>query len=133
MRKLVFVLFLIVVLSLASCGGDESPSGNGKSAPGGDVAAGKELFDGGVQPGCNTCHSLDAGVALVGPPLAGIGAEAGSRVPGQSAEDYLREAILEPNNHVVDGFNANLMPSTYKADLSDQEASDLVAYMLTLK
>lgn len=126
MRNLIFALLLLLCLSLTACGGEPAPAE-------GDAATGESLFNGGAQPGCNTCHSLEPGVKLVGPSLAQIGAEASSRVSGQSAEEYLRTSIMEPNSFVVGGFTANIMPATYDDQLSEQEVNDLVAYMLSLK
>ncbi|MGD8623809.1 MAG: cytochrome c [Anaerolineae bacterium] len=129
MRKwtLFLSLSLILVLGLAACGGD------GGTAGGGDVSAGKTVFEQTAAPACTTCHSLEAGVTLVGPSLATIGADAGSMVPGQSAEEYLRESVVSPNAHVVEGFGSNLMPQDYGTQLSEQQIDDLVAYMLSLK
>jgi cytochrome c551/c552 len=131
MRKISFLLLLLLVLSLAACGGESAP-GEG-AGPGGDAAAGEKLFAGGAQPACNTCHSLEAGVKLVGPSLAKMGAQADSRVSGQPAQEYLRKSIVEPNDYVPDGFAANIMPATYGSSLSDKQVDDLVAFMLTLE
>jgi cytochrome c2 len=128
MRKLAFLLFLTLVVSVVACGGDTAPSGGG-----GDAVAGEKVFNETSAPACNTCHSLESGKVLLGPSLAKIGAEAGSRVSGQSAEEYLRKSVTAPNDHVVDGFGANIMPATYVSQLSEQQINDLVAYMLTLK
>jgi mono/diheme cytochrome c family protein len=135
MRKWIFtLLLLLLLLSLAACGGEPAPAeGDEETTAVGDAAAGESLFNGGAQPGCNTCHSLEPGVKLAGPSLAEIGAEAGSRVSGQSAEEYLRTSVMEPNSFVVEGFTANIMPATYDDQLSEQEVNDLVAYMLSLK
>jgi hypothetical protein len=70
---------------------------------------------------------------MVGPSLATIGTDAGSRVSGQSAEDYLRQSIENPNDYIPEGFSAGLMPEALSDELSAQEKSDLVAYLLTLK
>lgn len=123
---------LVALLVLAACGGGagQAPAGG---ATGGDVAAGKALFAQSVigpNPGCITCHSLEAGKTLVGPSMAGIASRAGSTVAGQSAEQYLRQSITEPDAHVAKGFAKGLMP---KPTLTEQQISDLVAYMLTLK
>lgn len=131
MRNLGFLLVLILLASLAACGGGSEPA-----PAGGDAAAGEALFAQssiGSQPGCTTCHSLEAGVTLVGPSLADVGAEAGSRVSGQSAEEYLRQSILEPGDYVVDGFGAGIMPGGYSSELSEEQVDDLVAYLLSLK
>lgn len=70
---------------------------------------------------------------LAGPSLAKIGAEAGSRASGMSAEDFLRSSIADPNADIAEGFVANIMPSNYASSLSEKAIDDLIAYMLTLK
>ena len=131
MRKLLPVLILLLVLGLAACGGESAPEGG--TAGGGDAAAGEQVYNQVAAPACSTCHSLEPGVMLVGPSLANIGAEAGSRLSGTSAEDYLRQSVTDPNAHIVEGFAANLMPASYGGQLTAQQIDDLVAYMLSLK
>jgi nitric oxide reductase subunit C len=128
MRKITILLLLALVLSLAACGGDSAPAGGG-----GDAAAGERVYNEVAAPACGTCHSLEPGTVLVGPSLANIGAEAGSRVSGQSAEEYLGASITDPGDYVVEGYGANLMPGTYGSQLTQQQIDDLVAYMLSLK
>lgn len=136
MRKLGVILALIVLASLAACGGEAAPSGGESEPAGGNVGAGEAVFVqsaiGGL-PGCMTCHSLEADVILVGPSLANIGAEAGSMVSGLSAEEYLRQSIIEPNAYLVEGFGEGLMPAGYGDALTSQQLDDLVAYLLSLK
>ena len=132
MRK--WVVLLMLVLALAACGGSSSDESGDAIA--GDAAAGEAIFAQtlvGTQPGCVTCHSVEPGVTMVGPSLATIGAEAGSRVSGLSAEEYLRQSIQAPNEHIAEGFSAGLMPAALADELSAQELSDLVAYLQTLK
>ena len=140
MRKHLFllVLVLLLLLGLTACGGgDSAPAGGeGGAAGAGDAAAGKALFSQsliGTQPGCATCHSLEPGVTMVGPSLAGIGSDAGSSVSGVSAEDYLRKSIMDPNADIAEGFAAGIMPATLAGELTEQQVNDLVAYLLTLK
>ncbi len=127
-KRLVWLaLFLALALGLAACGGGDD-----------DGSAGEKLFKQTVigsasSPGCVTCHSLDVDVALVGPSQAGVASRAGSSVSGQSAEQYLRNSIINPNDHIVEGFAEGVMYPNYGAELSDQEVDDLVAFMLTLK
>lgn len=128
MRKPVVLLALVLALVLAACGGESAPSGSS-----GDAAAGEKVFTTEAAPACNTCHSLEAGVTLVGPSLAKIGADAGSREAGKSAELYLRESVTDSNAFVVEGFPANVMPGTYGSQLTSKQIDDLVAYMLSLK
>lgn len=82
--------------------------------------------------GCSVCHSVEPGVELVGPNLAGVARRAGSRVPGLDSEEYLRQSILDPNAYIVEGFRSNLMLDIYEDSLSEDEIDALVAYLLTL-
>jgi cytochrome c2 len=127
MKKLTLLLLLLLVLSLAACAGGE------EKAAAGDAAAGEKVFNEVAAPACNTCHSLEPGGAGVGPSLAGIGAEAGSRGAGMSAEGFLRQAITDPSADIAEGFAANVMPATYGSQLTEQQVADLVAYLMTLK
>ncbi len=134
MRKLVVLWVLLLVSGLVACGGEAGPAGG--VAGEGDAAAGQQLYSQsilGTQQGCMACHSLESGVAIVGPSLARIGTDAGSRVSGQSAEEYLRQSILEPDAFVVAGFGGGIMPKVYANELSEQQVKDLVAFLLTLK
>ena len=64
--------------------------------------------------------------------MAGIANRAGARVSGQTAEDYLHNSILDPNQYVVDGFSPGLMYQNYKDVLTDEQITDLIAYLSTL-
>ncbi len=133
MRRLTFILVLMLVFGLAACGGSsDAPAASG-GAGGGDAAAGKTVFAETAVPACSTCHSLEPGVTIVGPSLATVGTEAGTRVDGVSAENYLRKSITDPDSFVVDGFASGLMTMDYATQLTEEQIQDLVAYMLTLK
>lgn len=128
-KKLSFliVLFMAFTIILSACGGGES-SGDA-------VAAGEELFSQSVignQPGCITCHSLQEGVVIVGPSIAGIGSRAGSTISNMSAEDYLQQSILDPDAYLVEGFPAGTMPQVWEGELTGEQVDQLIAYMLTL-
>jgi mono/diheme cytochrome c family protein len=127
MRKLAIFLLLVLVISLAACGGG-SDSGQGGATGGADAAAGEKLFNEkliGTQPGCITCHSLEAGVTMVGPSLAGIGS--------RQDEAYIKQSINEPDAAVSEGFTAGVMPAALARELSEQQVEDLTAYLMTLK
>ncbi len=137
-------LFVLLALALAACGGGTAGGGEGGGANGGeeaastvgDAAAGKALFEQsmlGSQPGCITCHSLEPDAVIVGPSLAGIGSRAATRVEGMSAEEYIRQSIVEPDAYVVEGFDPGVMVQVFGEELSEQQINDLVAYLLTLK
>ncbi len=98
------------------------------------VAMGKELFNQnplGSNAGCVTCHSVEEGVQLVGPSLAGIATRGAERVSGMSAEDYIRQSITDPTAYTVEGFPEGLMPAY--SDLTPEQIDALVAYLMTLK
>ena len=55
-----------------------------------------------------------------------------------SAREYIREAIVEPDAHIVPGQNhasngTSLMPSDYSERLSKEEISALVDFIMTLE
>lgn len=102
------------------------------------VQRGKTLFEMNMigenkAPGCIVCHSVEPGKNLVGPSLAGIATYAQTAVSGMNAQDFLRQAILEPDQHVMEGYPAGVMYPNYGKDLSQEDIEALVAYMLTLK
>ncbi len=93
---------------------------------------GEQIFSAGADraPACTLCHSLD-GVTLVGPSLQRVAARAGTRVPGQSARDYIRASILTPSAFKVPGFETSTMYPNYSVDLSPDQVDALVAFLLT--
>ena len=78
-------------------------------------------------------YFLEPGVVLVGPSFDGIATRAAGRVPGLSAEEYLRESILDPDAYVVDGFPAGQMLQNFSELLTEEEIDSLVAFLLTLE
>ncbi|MFQ5520740.1 MAG: c-type cytochrome [Candidatus Methylomirabilia bacterium] len=88
--------------------------------------------------GCLLCHKITEQGNTRGPDLRGVGARAAKRVPGQSAETYLTESLLDPGADVVEEFatagGASIMPASDKppADLSPTELKALVAYLQSL-
>jgi mono/diheme cytochrome c family protein len=103
----------------------------------GDPERGRQIWDGGggvLSGGCQECHSLDGSEQTVGPVIAptwqGISGRAGDRVPGLSAEEYLRESIVEPAAYIVEGYS-DIMPKGFKILLSGEDIDSLVAFLLT--
>ena len=90
---------------------------------------GERLF---ASMGCNACHNGTA--AARGPNLAGV---YGSKLTLASGGEvlvndaYLRDAILNPSQHVTAGF-APIMP-TYQGQISEDGLIDLVEYIKTLQ
>lgn len=70
---------------------------------------------------------------MVGPSLAGIGTRAAGRVPGMSAEDYLYESILSPDDFKFPGFEEISMDPNVARRLTGEQLDDLVAFLLTLQ
>jgi len=102
---------------------------------GGDPARGKEIFFAssiGQSAGCRVCHSIKPGEKKVGPSLAGIATRAATRVPGMSAEEYIRQSIVDPGAYVVEGFPNAMLPDMAEK-LSDQDLEDLIAFLMTLR
>lgn len=142
MRKLTFPILLMLLLSLAlvACGGggEEPETGGGETSSAGDAANGERLFNeqligSASAPGCITCHSLEPGVVVVGPSQSDVGARAETAVPGMSAEEYLRQSIVEPDAHIAEGFTEGVMYQNFGEELTNSQINDLVAFMLTLK
>jgi len=107
--------------------------------PAGDAAKGQSLA---TSQGCVGCHVAgNTGPAWM--PTAdqpGIGDRAATRFSepdytgnATTPEQYLLESIVEPQIHIVTGFDTVQMPATYGQLLTAQDASDLIAYLLTLK
>jgi len=118
----------------APTGSDEGSEAEAQTVSG-DAANGQSLFNefqAAAGFSCANCHLVDSEAMLIGPGLSGISEHGGDRVDGMSAEDYIRQSILEPNAFVVEGYVANLMPQTYGDIFSADEINDLIAYLMTL-
>jgi cytochrome c oxidase subunit 2 len=86
---------------------------------------GERLF---ASMGCNACHSGSA--AARGPNLAGVYGSKLQLTNGSEVlvnEAYLRDAILNPSQHVTAGY-APIMP-TYQGQVSEDGLIDLVEYI----
>ncbi len=89
---------------------------------------GERLF---ASMGCNACHSGSA--TSRGPNLAGVYGSKLQLTDGSQVlvnDVYLRDAILNPSQHVTSGF-APIMP-TYQGQVSEDGLIDLVEYIKTL-
>jgi cytochrome c553 len=128
-RASLCAVWILALLALVACAG---------RAP--DPERGRQLFGGEItMPGgnlaCIECHPVAVGEisAVMGQNLSNIGGRAAETVPGQSAEEYLRLAIVDPDTYLSGGFQDGIHPRAYKDALSDADVADLVAYMLTLQ
>lgn len=90
---------------------------------------------------CNACHTIPGiagAVGIVGPNLGNIGAEAGTRIPGYTAEQYLHESLVDPNAFVAPkcpfgSCTPGSMPNTLAQTLTPEELQTMINYLLTLK
>ena len=141
-KVLFFLLLSVMLVALAACGGGNSGgnnAGGGEEAEAiGDAANGERLFTAATigannAPGCITCHSLEPDVVIVGPSQYGLETRAETRVPGMSAEEYIRQSIVDHNAYIVEGFTEGVMYQNYGQDLTEDQINDLLAYTLTLR
>ena len=109
--------------------GSQPAAGDRDAAPE-PVADGAALFR---SKGCASCHTGPDSAALIGvaPSLADVATWAGSRQPGVSAEDYVRESITAPGSFVSPAFTPSgpiaAMPGIA---VSPVEVDALVDYLL---
>ena len=114
-----------------------APSGGAGAA----ASPGQALFLG--TAACASCHTVQgtAAAGVLGPPLDGIATSAGNRISGYSAEEYIRESIVEPDAYTAgtaDGlsqdYQEGLMAATMAGiTLSDEDVDSLVEYLLSLR
>ena len=107
------------------------------------VALGEALFRR-SPPACFSCHSIQAGVVLVGPSLAGISTRAAQIIASPeyagsagTPEDFIRESITHPSAYLAPGptFSAggqSFMPP-FDGLLKPEEIDHLVTYLATFK
>jgi len=74
---------------------------------------------------CAACHGAASGA---GPSLSVIQAEAGSRVEGLSAEEYVLQSIVDPGAFLVPDY-ADIMPKDYAERLSQEQIRALVRFI----
>ena len=107
---------------------DSKPAASGGTVAG-DAAAGRTLF---LAKGCIACHTaqgIQGATGTIGPNLNGIGDPAKRPTltdGGRNTPEHIREWIKDPQK---------LKPGTMMPNLqlSDKEADDLTALLLTLK
>ncbi|MBE7470868.1 MAG: hypothetical protein DPW09_29775 [Anaerolineae bacterium] len=127
-----------LVAYLRALGGEGVPAelASADTAASPDQAEAIAIIEG-SNPQCFTCHRIgDQGNDGPGPHLNGLAEVAGSYVSGLSAEDYIRQSILEPGAFLAPecptGPCLNIMPNTYGDSLSEAEVDTLVKFLLSL-
>jgi cytochrome c oxidase subunit II len=107
-------------------GGANPAEGEGQGAGAGAAAAtGRTVFtDGnGTSTACGGCHKLaDARTA------GGVGPALDEALAGKDAA-FIKDAIVNPDKEVEEGFQAGIMPKNYGEVLSPEELDALVTYL----
>lgn len=91
------------------------------------IVAGEAIYT----ANCQACHSLD-GADGTGPTWLnriGTGGE-GSNVPYADFE-YVLSSVWFPNNYLVPGYDAGIMPQNYQQLLSEPQVGQVFAFMCT--
>ena len=92
------------------------------------LSSGQSLF----LQNCAACHATNAETVIVGPSLAGIAAQAETRVAGMDARSYITQSIIDPSAYLNTGFR-DVMPKSFGTYFKDEDLQDLVDYLMTLK
>ena len=123
--KYKFLLFVLAAIVLAACS-----TMSAASTPTLDAVqqTGQAVYN----LRCAQCHALAPDTVVIGPSMAGIATRAETRVEGYDAEAYLERSILVPGDYVVDGFTKT-MPTNFGKELTSEELTGVVAYLMTLK
>ncbi|MQC26565.1 MAG: cytochrome c [Chloroflexi bacterium] len=122
-RTTPIAVLIALIAVLSACSGQGS---------GGALSAEAQVGQGLFTQQCASCHATQPDLTIVGPSLAGIAQTAASRVPGQSAADYIETSIRQPDAYINEGF-PDVMPKTFAQIFEDHEIDALVAYLLTLE
>jgi mono/diheme cytochrome c family protein len=101
-------------------------SPEGTSGDAGPTPAGYDLGFQVYMRECAVCHGAAEGV---GPSLAAMRDRAPTVVAGLSAEEYLRQSIVEPGAFVVAGYQ-DVMPKDYAQTLTASEIDGLITFIL---
>jgi mono/diheme cytochrome c family protein len=95
------------------------------------ASTGEELFDG--AGGCTACHGLGTRAPNLREDHGGegsIGERCGDRMEGMDCKAYLYDSMINPGNHLIDGFD-NIMPPQDRI-LSSNQIWAIVAYLQSL-
>ena len=123
--KLVVFGVAAVAIALAACSSEPDP------------VMGEELFwtkrEAGIDIpiACSDCHVWAERRPGDGPAFIGIREIAASRIEGTSAEDYIRQSILDPAAFLPSGYFSTHMPKMYGEILTEEEIEHIIAYILS--
>ena len=130
MNRLWLPLLLLGLWGCKPAGGDETTEAEARL-----VARGVEVYR---EQGCGVCHTLTrAGTGGVfGPSHDGVGATAEGRIhearyhgKATTAEDYLRESVLDPGAYRVSGYEFTRFRMPAYTAIPDSDLEALVALL----
>ncbi len=118
----------LLILLLTSCGVDKAQQ----------IAHGEKLFHSvhvgkNKVIGCISCHTLKPDITTVGPSLYALNLRAGKLVAELSAEQYIKQSIINPDAYIVSGYSPAVMFAHYQDELSEEEINAIIAYLMNLK
>ena len=116
-KRSVILLILATILGACSSGAVDA-----------EINRGQQVF----AEHCTSCHSLADDVVIVGPSLNGVGLRAAANGDGLQPRDYLRQAIVSPQDKIVEGYN-DLMPSDFARKIPSENLEALISYLMTLE
>jgi nitric oxide reductase subunit C len=117
--------FIIAAMLLAACS-------TSAAEPAPTFTAQQQLGQSVFNLRCAQCHATVPDTVVIGPSLSGIATRAATRIEGYDAEAYIERSILVPDSYVVEGF-ANTMPTNFGKELTSEELSAVVSYLMTFK
>ncbi|MFN8222809.1 MAG: cytochrome c oxidase subunit II [Gaiellales bacterium] len=94
---------------------------------GGAAPSGQAIF---ASNGCGGCHAFKPAGSdgAVGPALDALTEQA--EAAGATPEDFVREAIVDPNKVLADGYQPDVMPGSFGETLKPEQIDALVKYLL---
>lgn len=120
MRPQVALCIALALAWLAACA--EPPATD-------PIARGRQVYR---QLDCGRCHHIAGSGGRLAPELTHIGTVAQTQRPSYTAEEYIRESILEPGRYVVPGYG-DVMPRGLALRLSERDLDALVRYLASLR
>ncbi len=92
----------------------------------------QELF---VSMTCVACHNLNLpqdaqNRGPVGPNMANLHETAATRVPGEDAQTYVHNSIVNPGAYTVESYTPGIMPADFAQKMSEEEIQSLVDWIL---
>jgi mono/diheme cytochrome c family protein len=115
---------VLLILLSTSCGVDKAQQ----------VAHGEKLFHSvhigkNNVIGCISCHTLKPDITTAGPSLYAFNLRADKLVAELSAEQYIKQSIINPDAYIVNGYSPAVMFAHYQDELSNDEITALVAFL----